>query len=358
MTTFASLFTGGNGAGLGAKQAGLTDLWGVEHDDALANGARANGFDVLTADVCDVDYSSLQSPFWLHMSPPCTRASKANPLATESDLDQHLADACIRAMTILQPPYISLENVREYQSFASYRRILVALTANGYCYTAMILNAADYGVPQTRIRLFVVASRTKMPQTPIATHYDARNKPINMFAQAWRGWYDAIVDLLPSLPDSHFARWQLERMPAELRAMVLGQSLKTFVVSGSNAATKSQLTIRYDDQPISTITSSMGTKGTIPRIFLIGGGNTNTHEERDRRPRYGDEPIFTIATNARRNTTLYDHGIVKKLNARAIARLCSFPDAYQLPQREALAVKILGNAVMPPVMRAIIEANL
>ena len=97
---------------------------------------------------------------------------------------------------------------------------------------------------------------------------------------------------------------------------------------------------------------------TLPRIFLIGGGNTNTHEERDRRPRYGDEPIFTIATNARRNTTLYDHGIVKKLNARAIARLCSFPDAYQLPQREALAVKILGNAVMPPVMRAIIEANL
>ncbi len=358
MTTFASLFSGGEGASIGAKFAGLQHDWGIEHDAQIANVATKNGFDVLTADVCDVDYSSLQSPFWLHMSPPCTRASKANPLATESDLDHFLADACIRAMTILQPPYISLENVREYQSFASYRRILAALTANGYCYTAMILNAADYGVPQTRIRLFVVASRLKIPRTPIVTHYDARNKPINMFAQAWRGWHDVVVDLLPSLPDSHFARWQLERMPAELRAMVLGQSLKTFVVSGSNAATKSQLTIRYDDQPISTITSSMGTKGTIPRIFLIGGGNTNTHEDRDRRPRYAHEPIFPVTNATKRNTTLYDHGIVKKLNARAIARLCSFPDTYQLPQRETLAVKILGNAVMPPVMRAIIEANL
>lgn len=47
MTTFASLFTGGNGAGIGAKQAGLTDLWGVEHDDALATVARANGFDAV-----------------------------------------------------------------------------------------------------------------------------------------------------------------------------------------------------------------------------------------------------------------------------------------------------------------------
>lgn len=92
--------------------------------------------------------------------------------------------------------------------------------------------------------------------------------------------------------------------------------------------------------------------------FLIGGGNTNTHDYRDRRPRYADEPMFTVASNTQRNTTIYDHGVVKKLNARAIARLCSFPDSYQLPQRETLAVKILGNAVMPPVMRAIIEANI
>ncbi len=42
MTTFASLFTGGNGAGLGAKQAELTDLWGVEYDDALANGINCH----------------------------------------------------------------------------------------------------------------------------------------------------------------------------------------------------------------------------------------------------------------------------------------------------------------------------
>ncbi len=97
---------------------------------------------------------------------------------------------------------------------------------------------------------------------------------------------------------------------------------------------------------------------TLPRIFLIGGGNTNTHEDRDRRPRYAHEPMFTIATNARRNTTIYNSGVVKKLNARAIARLCSFPDTYQLPERETLATKILGNAVMPPVMQAIIEANL
>lgn len=186
----------------------------------------------------------------------------------------------------------------------------------------MILNAADYGVPQTRIRLFVVASRTKMPQTPIATHYDARNKPINMFAQAWRGWYDAIVDLLPSLPDAQFARWQMQRMPAELRTMILGQS-------------------GYDHEIVHR-------HADMPKVFLIGGGNTNTYEERDHRPRSADQPMFTIATNAQRNTTIYDRGAVKKLNARAIARLCSFPDAYQLPQREALAVKILGNAVMPP----------
>lgn len=43
MTTIATLFSGGEGVGVGAKAAGLDHLWGIEYDDAIASVARANG---------------------------------------------------------------------------------------------------------------------------------------------------------------------------------------------------------------------------------------------------------------------------------------------------------------------------
>ena len=111
MRTFATLFQGGGGADLGLSAVGLRHAWGVEYDPAIAAVAEANGFAPIVADVRNVDYASLPQVNWLHASPVCTRASNANPGATESDEDLSMADAVVRAIRAQQPQVFSLENV-------------------------------------------------------------------------------------------------------------------------------------------------------------------------------------------------------------------------------------------------------
>lgn len=69
MTTFATLFSGGELAGVGIRAAGLVHKWGIELDDAIAGVARLNGFNVLTADILDIDPAGLEPVDALHASP-------------------------------------------------------------------------------------------------------------------------------------------------------------------------------------------------------------------------------------------------------------------------------------------------
>jgi site-specific DNA-cytosine methylase len=423
MKTFASLFTGGGGADVGAAQAGYTHLWGVEYDPKIASVAELNGFSTLVSDVTAVDFSALAAPYWLHMSPPCTRASQANTNAEESPLDQALADACIRAIRTLRPRRISLENVWGYRTFTAFRSILAALTSEGYAVDYWHLNAADYGVPQTRKRLMLCASLDHQPRRPSATHTERRPDAdqFTMFDAVlppWRGWYAAIADLIPTLPDSQFAPWQLERLPAELKETMLvsgtdatirvaadpmvtltaslqaktmmprafivhptnmqampvrdsadpmftitaGGDLsarnmftpRAFVVDCQESGSASGLTNREAGQPMYTLSATMEPRRPA-RAFIIGGGNTNTTEDRPRTPRYDDEPAFTISRSSDRDRAYV--GRVVKMTPRCLARFNGLADSYRLPDSPTLACTVLGNMHMKDVQYAAMEAN-
>jgi len=68
MSTFASLFTGGGGADIGAMQAGLCPVWGVEMDSRIAEHARANALHVICEDTakafCFVGRRANRGDYW------------------------------------------------------------------------------------------------------------------------------------------------------------------------------------------------------------------------------------------------------------------------------------------------------
>jgi site-specific DNA-cytosine methylase len=377
--TEASLLGGGQGAGIGARRAGYRSLWSVEYDSKIAGVATVNGFDMIVADVCAVDYSALQRPYWLHMSPVCTRASQANANATESDLDMSIALACCRAIVELQPRRISLENVWGYRNFGAFNAILATLTAEGYAFDYWHLNAADYGVPQTRRRLILVASKDHQPRRPVATHYDARSMPMNMFCSPWIGWYKAIEDLIPSLPDSAFAEWQKRLLPPVLlETMIITNnatkgiigcaskdvpsptillpksmsSWRAFIVHPND---RRSMTIRDQDDPSFTVMALDRRSTFLPRAFIVDGqpGNNNTTLTNSER---GD-PMYTILASADKKPARAFVGRVVKMTARALARFNGLEDSYILPQSNTLACTVLGNMHMPAIQHAIMEAN-
>ncbi len=75
--TFGTLFTGGAGADVGIRAAGLRHAWGHEISDEIAEVTRMNGFDVCTADILTADPSTLERVDCLHASPPCPSFSPA-----------------------------------------------------------------------------------------------------------------------------------------------------------------------------------------------------------------------------------------------------------------------------------------
>lgn len=294
MITGATLFSGGDGVGIGMKNAGITHLWGIEINDSIAQVARDNGFNTITANVLLVDPATMDRPDILHASPVCTRASVANSGAEEAEIDILAAEKTAEFIRILQPRVFTLENVYPYRKFRSFDIICDQLAELGYWLHYANLNSADFGVPQTRRRLVLRAVRGSM-------------LPLLPPPEPWVGWYEAIEDLIPTLPDSKFADWQLKKL------------------------------------------------GDINNSLIDGDGN------RSRLPTVLDSESTSMTIQAwhgRRPSCIPQaqiQGRVVKMTPRALARFQSFPDWYKLPEKTSLAIKIIGNAVPPLMYQKIID---
>ncbi len=347
--SFASLFSGFGGVDLGAMAAGMHPLWGVEYDAKIAEVANHNlGKHIKVADLLDCDPMAFERPDVLHASPPCTRASNANSSAElnedgtkESPMDIALAEKVIEFIRVLKPQIFTLENVWGYRIFQSWKGgkkttgIENALYKAGYWLHIDHVNAADYGVPQTRKRMIVRAIRGGfVPYLP---------QPVK-----WVGWYAAIDDLLPTLPDSQFAPWQLERLPEELKTVLVTDQYDD---SNRNKERKAQ---RIDaDSPSLTVMASSSKRW---KAFIVDC--QNGHNGEGLTIRQANEPIFTLTSSMgikRPTRAALEHGRVVAMTPRCLARFQSFPDSYTLPESKALAAKGIGNAVPPLMMQRIYE---
>jgi site-specific DNA-cytosine methylase len=133
--------------------------------------------------------------------------------------------------------------------------------------------------------MIVIARRDGIkPMLPPATH--AESPEVGLFGtlKKWVGWYEAIEDLIPGLPESEFAKWQLERLPEEL---------KTFMINGAGNTNFSEAYpgrgCLNAETPAHTVTTITEEGGSFPRAFIAPGGNANSFSTRN-----GDEPARTV----------------------------------------------------------------
>jgi DNA (cytosine-5)-methyltransferase 1 len=189
-----SLFSGAGGLDLGVEAAGYAVAAAVERDVDAADTMEKN-FEhlrspVIRRDILDVPTQEIlraaglrgsQRPDLLVGGPPCTPFSKSgfwlDWKRAGLDPDASLLQAYTRVLTEARPRHFVLENVYAltYNNKASrpaYERLLRELTIAGYTFDARVLNAADYGVPQARPRLFIVGAvqGEPTPRLPEPTH--------------------------------------------------------------------------------------------------------------------------------------------------------------------------------------------
>lgn len=160
------LFAGGGGVACAMRSLGL-EARHVELDADACDTLTAAGFgDVMRADVRDPSWHPRERVDLLHGSPPCPKWSRANRAEAQRARAVDGWPWMLGAVRALRPTCVTVENVRDAPA-ALWSRDLEAL---GYRVAAWLLDAADYGAPQTRTRWFVAASLVARPAMPAPTH--------------------------------------------------------------------------------------------------------------------------------------------------------------------------------------------
>ena len=206
-----NLFSGAGGLALGLKEAGFSPVHLYELDEhactTLRHNTRGDGKTlsgrVHEGDVRQVDWESIGSPVrLLAAAVPCQPFSLAGKHLAQGD-DRNLFPEVVSLVHLLQPRAVLIENVRGLLrcSFRPYfEYILRQLECPSfrprprelwqthderlrrwqcsigyepeYSISWRLLDAADFGVPQNRFRVFIVASRVELPLYvfPAPTH--------------------------------------------------------------------------------------------------------------------------------------------------------------------------------------------
>ncbi len=161
MRTFVDLFCGGGLGARGAVEAGMTpvvavDLWEVACKTYKANFPSATVLNERIELLDPVKYCQPGSLDLLLASPECTNHSVAKGSAPRDERSKETALHTVDWIAALRPTWFVIENVKQMKSWGRYRELVDLLRALGYKMREEVINAADYGAPQARVRLFLI----------------------------------------------------------------------------------------------------------------------------------------------------------------------------------------------------------
>jgi DNA (cytosine-5)-methyltransferase 1 len=157
------LCAGAGGQALGLEQAGFEHAALVEIDRDACQTLKENRPDwtVIPHDIATFDAKPYRGVDLVAAGLPCPPFSLAGRKLGEED-ERNLFPAALRIIDEVRPQAVMIENVRGLldRRFAYYRELIAArLKALGYETRFELLNAADFGVPQKRPRVFIIGLR-------------------------------------------------------------------------------------------------------------------------------------------------------------------------------------------------------
>jgi len=292
--------------------------------------------------------------------PPCQGFSSIRPFRTLTEKDRRntLVERFLFVVATLRPRWFLFENVVGMLTHGE-GKMLASLVRGfedaGYEVSWRIINAALFGVPQHRERLFIVGNREgKAFAWPEPTHQEeyrsmaGRRPEVVSPAPLFSGQLpdavsvmDAIGDLPPVNAGCH----------AEEYATGPQNEYQRLMRPGSKGLTLHRAT-KHTPKMLTIIRHSGPNISSIPK-HLVTSGFTSCYSRL-----YANKPSTTLTVNfvhPASNRCIHPHQD-RALTIREGARLQSFPDRFEFQGTLAQIVKQIGNAAPPLLARAIAEA--
>jgi DNA (cytosine-5)-methyltransferase 1 len=367
--TSLELFTGAGGLALGLSGAGFTHVAVIERDPIACQTIRSNqaagirpatDWPLAEEDVSSIDFTKYKGVDLLAGGPPCQPFAISGKRRAHSD-DRNMFPEMIRAVREIQPPAVLIENVtgllrgrleryfeylllqlrfptvekRRGETWPSHlvrlRRLSHRQPPDGVTYDVhdRVLQAADFGVPQRRERVFIVAFRSDLEiawKFPAATH--------SLDALLWEQWvsgdywrrHSVAPQQRPGLHAMYAKR--VERLKSRPRTLLAPW-----------------LTIRDALRGLSLPAPRHDSCGVPNHVYVPGARVYPSHTGSPL-----DMPAKTLKAGAHgvpggENILITPDGAIRYFTIRECARLQTFPDNYAFVGTWKSLVRQVGNAV-------------
>lgn len=303
--TFIDLFAGLGGFRIALESLGARCVYSNEWDIFAQKVYAENFGDIPEGDITQVDENTIPDHDILCAGFPCQAFSISGKQDGFKDNRGTLFFDVARIIQTKKPKVVFMENVKNFVTHDNGDTLKVVrktMEKLGYTFYQKVLNAADYGIPQNRERVYMVCFRNdlkmdsfKYPKPFKLTYY------VEDFLLEDE---DILKDLYVDRPDTYF-----------------------------NGVKDNQ----YSNKPIRLGIVNKGgqgeriysTKGTAITLSANGGGA------------FAKTGGYLV------------NGKTRKLHPRECARIMGYPDTYKICENTNQAYKQLGNSVVIDVLQLI-----
>ncbi|MFI3162947.1 MAG: DNA cytosine methyltransferase [Bacillota bacterium] len=312
-----SLFSGAGGLDLGFEQAGFEIIYANEYDKEIWDTYRKNHSAPLdTRDIRKIKSEEIPDCDGIIGGPPCQSWSEAGALRGINDDRGKLFYEYMRIIKDKQPKFFVAENVSgmlaDIHSDA-VKNIIEGFEECGYNLTINLVNAADYGVPQDRKRVFYIGIR----------------KDINAKFK---------------FPEPFDKKITLQEAIGDLKDSVL-PALEKNKTNGNDCKV---LNHEYMTGGFSTIYMSRNrVRGWDEQSFTIQAGGRHA-------PLHPQAPKMEFVEQNKRIFVEGREHLYRRLSVRECARIQTFPDKFEFVYTNITAAyKMIGNAVPARLARVV-----
>lgn len=298
--TAIDMFSGLGGFSEGARLAGVPVVWAANHWRLAVDYHSLNHPETihLCQDLQQADWRAVPAHDVALASPACQGHTPARGRdLPHHDIYRSTAWAVVSCAEYHRSPVFVVENVPAFERWALYPAWRDAMRRLGYAVSPHIIDAADHGVPQNRVRLFLVCTRSRRPLR--LTLPKREHKPfadvIEWDDHPWQPIYTA------------------RRSPNTIRRIEAGRA-------------------------------AFGDRFLAP-YYSSGSGLTGRSIHR---------PIGTITTRDR--WAIIDGDRMRMLSVPEAKAAMGFRPSYRVPENHTDAMHLLGNAVCPPAISDLLTA--
>lgn len=282
-----SLFSGTGGLDLGLKQAGLDIIWANDlYADAVETYKKNIGDHIILEDISKISSEYIPECDVVIGGFPCQGFSQANMKRKADDPRNTLYLEMIRVIRDKKPKYFIAENVRGILSLDKGKvieQIVNDFNNLEYNVSYSLLNCADYGVPQKRMRVIILGVRKDIPNDLVFPPEKTHSEKPDISLTPWFTVGEALAhypdpDLDHNVPNHEYSNFKL-KFNGHLGHRVIDPNQPSPTITGRGDEKGGVVVLHHPNNKRRMTVRETAAVQSFPDTFIFMGTKTSAYRQ-------------------------------------------------------------------------------